>query len=73
LRPPEVGVLRQDLQAEGGEVIVCRWCHTTLEPKDAIPVKSSFGCRQELWQECHDRMEATYQSHAKHLLKKKAA
>jgi hypothetical protein len=54
-------------------VIVCRWCHTTLEPKDAIPVKSSFGCRQELWQECHDRMEATYQSHAKHLLKKKAA
>jgi hypothetical protein len=66
--------MRPDLQqAEGGEVIVCKWCKVTLEPKDAIAVKSSYGCKQELWQACSDRMEEQYQRHASHLFKGKAA
>jgi hypothetical protein len=56
LRPAKVGVMRPDIQAEGGKVIVCQIC--------AHPLQAQFEgknlCAERDWDECAAREEARY-------------
>jgi hypothetical protein len=56
LRPAQVGVMRPDIQAEGGKVIVCQIC--------AHPLQAQFEgknlCAERDWDECAAREEARY-------------